>query len=132
MGRRPKLTPEQQAAVREILEKRILTVRQLAEMYKVGKVTIQQYLPDVRKYGRRRPQSDLTGKVFEKWTVLRRVPRPERLITEGPYYLCRCACGNQRVLLGWNLRTGRTSQCSSCAARKRMASTKERQGECST
>ncbi|WP_157903231.1 hypothetical protein [Cupriavidus malaysiensis] len=49
----------------------------------------------------------LEGKVFGKWTVLSRAmnpPAPTR-------YLCRCACGVERVIASQTLRSGESRSC---------------------
>ncbi len=59
---------------------------------------------------------DLTGKRFGKLTVLhqseRKSPRGEL------YWLCRCDCGNEKEILGNNLRRGLTSSCGDCDCKK--------------
>lgn len=118
MGRRPKLTPKQQVAVRKALELRTHTTRELAEMYGVAVVTIQQYLPPSR---RRRPAEarvNLVGEKVGEWEVLEKVPRPFGLVTKAGYYRCLCSCGRVQVVLEWNLRSGRSQRCPSCSIRR--------------
>lgn len=52
---------------------------------------------------------DHTGKVFENWTVLKRIMpmRPQK-------YLCKCSCGNESVVFFSNLRSGKTKGCPKC------------------
>ena len=58
---------------------------------------------------------ELTGRVFGKWTVLERAPSP----TGGTrrYWLCRCECGTERVIIGSNLTCGSTTRCRICHTR---------------
>jgi hypothetical protein len=58
------------------------------------------------------PLIDMTGQQFGEWTVLRRATtlRPSKNV----HWLCRCSCGNEREVSGGNLRSGKTSRCSSC------------------
>lgn len=51
---------------------------------------------------------DLTGQVFDWLTVIRRCDE-ER--TGEPKWICRCACGNEVVVKGVNLRKGHTRSC---------------------
>lgn len=53
---------------------------------------------------------DLTGQRFGRLTVLRQVPVPEGL-TQNNYWLCRCDCGTERVVLVSNLIRGHTKSC---------------------
>lgn len=121
MGRIPKLTPAQEAKVREYLKEGRSTT-ELARVYDVSRVTIQRYLPEQRRYRPRVQQRDLTGEVFGKWTVLEKVPRPAHLGTVGAYYRCRCECGAVRVIIGRNLIHGISRQCAQCGGKQSQAS----------
>jgi hypothetical protein len=46
---------------------------------------------------------DLTGRVFGRLTALRRLP--------GGKWLCRCECGNEKVVFGANLKTTKSCGC---------------------
>lgn len=46
---------------------------------------------------------DLTGKRFGRLVVIRRLDKN--------YWLCKCDCGNQKEILGSNLRTGHSTSC---------------------
>jgi hypothetical protein len=56
-----------------------------------------------------RARFDLTGQQFGRWSVLAR--------DEGPTpnghsrWICRCSCGVERVVVGNNLRTGKSNSC---------------------
>lgn len=53
-------------------------------------------------------QNDLTGKKFGQLTVLKRAtPIGEKPIK----WLCKCSCGNQKVIDGNSLKTGNTKTC---------------------
>lgn len=57
---------------------------------------------------------DLTGMTFGRFTVLHRVHNS----SDGhAMWLCRCACGNERIVLGKCLRNGHTQSCG-CLARE--------------
>lgn len=51
---------------------------------------------------------DLTGKTFERWTVLHRglSPRPSQV-----FWLCRCICGTEHTVAAGNLRSGCSVSC---------------------
>lgn len=46
-------------------------------------------------------RDDLTGQTFGLWTVLHR----DTSRTDIPFYICRCACGTERSVNKYNLRT---------------------------
>lgn len=51
---------------------------------------------------------DLTGKRFGRLTVIRRAPNNK----DGrAMWLCRCDCGNERIIMGKCLRNGHTQSC---------------------
>lgn len=52
----------------------------------------------------------MPGTQFGKWTAIRRVMHKPG----HRYYLCKCACGLQKIIAGGELRRGRTTQCRSC------------------
>lgn len=56
--------------------------------------------------------NDLAGKRINHLTVLKRVPDH---VTKGGYrktaYLCRCDCGNEKIILSESLATGNTKAC---------------------
>lgn len=54
---------------------------------------------------------DLTGQRFGHLVVLCRAPRPETVTSNGSYWLCKCDCGNEKVIMGKSLRKGRTVSC---------------------
>lgn len=53
---------------------------------------------------------DETGKVYNKWTVLVRLPNQGTSAT----FLCECECGNTARVSAANLRSGASSQCREC------------------
>ena len=57
---------------------------------------------------------DLSGRVFGRWTVLRRAFRDDQGKT---WWTCRCACGAVHDVNGCHLRDGRSKQCKSCVRR---------------
>lgn len=54
---------------------------------------------------------DLAGKTFGKYSVIERRGSNER---GEPLWLCRCACGAERLVLGRNLRRGHSTACRAC------------------
>ena len=68
--------------------------------------------------------NDLTGQVFDRLTVLQKVPAPptkpgRRQRTEA-FWECGCSCGNSKVVAGPNLRSGNTRSCG-CAHKEQLA-----------
>lgn len=51
---------------------------------------------------------DLTGQKFGRWTVIKRVENP---YGRDSKWLCRCECGNEKAVLGKNLRNGCSKSC---------------------
>ena len=56
--------------------------------------------------GRRR--EDLTGRTFERWTVLEYSGNDK---AGQPVYLCRCSCGTKRLVEGCALKYGKSKSC---------------------
>ena len=53
---------------------------------------------------------NMPGKTYGKWYVIKKVNhKPGHW-----YYLCRCACGKERIICGGELRRGNTTQCIDC------------------
>ncbi len=51
-------------------------------------------------------QDKMIGRRFGRLTVLKIADR-----RNGPFYLCRCACGTEKIICGANIRAGRTKSC---------------------
>lgn len=66
----------------------------------------------------RRKQRDLSGSVIGRWSVLSRVTTSGRTM-----WLCRCACGVERVLQHGNLTRGTTTQCATCSKAAKACTT---------
>ena len=65
-----------------------------------------------------RPVIDLTGKRFGSWTVLYRYSEHSKSWPHIPYWVCRCDCGFTDVVLGSNLRYGKSTACRRCRSDK--------------
>lgn len=63
-------------------------------------------------------RQDLTGRQFGELTVLSRVEDPEKKVSR---WLCRCSCGEEYVVNGSLLTTGRRTRCSGKAHQKNYA-----------
>ena len=59
----------------------------------------------------KRPYEDLTGQQFGKLTVLKRAGNSK---CGHPQWLCRCECGNEKIVRGSHLRSGDTTSCREC------------------
>jgi hypothetical protein len=57
-----------------------------------------------------RPPIDLTGQKFFQWTVLERAPKASNGGTCA-LWLCRCLCGELKIVQGRSLRSGDTKSC---------------------
>lgn len=51
---------------------------------------------------------DISGCTFGKLTVVGRVANDKH---NKARWLCRCDCGNEKIILGSNLLSGRTTSC---------------------
>lgn len=56
-------------------------------------------------------EKDLYGQCFGKLVVLQQTEKPQQCRTNADYWLCRCDCGNETVVLGSNLLRGHTTSC---------------------
>lgn len=60
---------------------------------------------------------DLAGRVFGRWTVLRRTV-PRRL--GATFWLCRCECGREQDKAAWALKAGESRGCLRCATSRAL------------
>ncbi len=60
-------------------------------------------------------KDEILNKRFAKWLVLEFVSYKRG---EGNRYLCRCDCGLEKEVVGYYLRSGRSTQCHQCAYKK--------------
>lgn len=60
-------------------------------------------------------RNDAIGKKFGSWLVLEFISYKRG---EGNRYLCRCDCGHEKEVVGYYLRSGKSTKCRSCAAHK--------------
>lgn len=61
-----------------------------------------------------KPSEDLSGKRFGYLIALKRVKKPENLKSQGAYWLCKCDCGKEKVIMGKTLRNGEAKSCGFC------------------
>ena len=69
---------------------------------------------NMRQIGRsssRRNAVDMTGERYGRWTVIKRVPKPEYKTSNSVWWLCRCDCGTERAVDGASLRRGASQSC---------------------
>lgn len=66
--------------------------------------------------GNRIKKYDHTGQRFGRLTATARLAIPNPL--RNDYWAVTCDCGKKRIVLGLNLRTGRTTSCG-CSRRKK-------------
>lgn len=53
---------------------------------------------------------DLTGQRFGKLVVIGRVEKPDN-VKNGTFWLCKCDCGNKKIVNGNHLKDGNTQSC---------------------
>lgn len=58
-------------------------------------------------------ERNLCGQRYGRLTALRQADKPQNCKTKSDYWLCRCDCGNEVVVLGSNLVRGHTKSCGS-------------------
>lgn len=54
---------------------------------------------------------DLTGQRFGSLIAISRAARPDGLASSGAYWLCKCDCGNEKIIMGKSLQQGKTKSC---------------------
>ena len=55
---------------------------------------------------------DLSGQTFGYWTVIKKAEKPNNRKNEyHSYWLCRCKCGKEQVIIGTNLTRGLSKSC---------------------
>jgi hypothetical protein len=64
-----------------------------------------------QKERRSKSYLDLAGQKFGRWSVLKKVEKPEYLKSYGVYWLCKCDCGNEKIVVGKNLLNGISKSC---------------------
>lgn len=70
------------------------------------------------------PRVDWTGRQFNRWTVLARMPGRRG---KDQAWLCRCACGTEKAVLAHNMKTGVSKSCG-CYAREFASSNGKKGG----
>lgn len=58
---------------------------------------------------------DLTGRIFNKWTVIKRAANDKWNMTK---YLCRCECGTEKEIYAKHLNSGDSNGCHKCSIEK--------------
>jgi hypothetical protein len=56
-------------------------------------------------------RADFTGKTFGKLIVIERTSKPENSNKKDRFWLCKCECGNIKVVSSYNLRSGVVKSC---------------------
>ena len=59
----------------------------------------------------RRDKDSLIGQRFGKLQVIARSEPPEGVNDAGTFWLCKCDCGNEKIIMGKSLREGHTRSC---------------------
>lgn len=54
---------------------------------------------------------DMTGRIFERLTVIEKIEPAENKKGSGIKWLCKCECGNIKIISGQSLRNGDTKSC---------------------
>lgn len=57
---------------------------------------------------------NIIGQTFGSLTVIQKVPKPDNLKSNGAYWLCKCSCGKEKIILGKSLLNGSTKTCGAC------------------
>ena len=56
-------------------------------------------------------KEDLSGKRFNFFTVIKQVKKPPNVTCNHSFWLCRCDCGNEKVVDACALKSGNTKSC---------------------
>lgn len=54
---------------------------------------------------------DLTGQKFERLLVIRKIERPKHIKSLKIYWLCRCDCGNEKIISAGSLKNKHSTSC---------------------
>ena len=54
---------------------------------------------------------DLTGQTFGELLVLSKAEKPKNSSSTSAFWLCKCSCGNEKVVSGNSLKQGKTKSC---------------------
>ncbi len=74
---------------------------------------------------------DLTGQKFGRLTVIERHERPKERRSREAFWLCKCDCGNESTLSGYELRSGNTKSCG-CYHKAITSKIHKKHGYCGT
>lgn len=58
---------------------------------------------------------DLTNYQFGKWTAIKQVDKPENIKLRGTYWMCKCECGNERILRFSDIKRKNSLSCGQCS-----------------
>lgn len=58
-----------------------------------------------------RPALNLTGRIYDRLTVIERAEPSESDSAKSAYWRCRCSCGNETIVRSQHLRTGNVRSC---------------------
>lgn len=64
---------------------------------------------------------ELTGQRFGMLTVIERAGSYRHDTAQFATWLCRCNCGNEKIVIGANLKAGRTKSCGCMMGRYRCS-----------
>ena len=54
---------------------------------------------------------DLTNQHIGEWTIIREATIEEKKNKPGAFWLCKCSCGNEKIVNGQSLRNGESKSC---------------------
>lgn len=74
---------------------------------------------------------DLTGQKFGRLTVIQRVAKPKERKSKEAFWLCKCDCGNERIVSGYEIRSGNTKSCG-CYHKDLASQVHKKHGYCGT
>lgn len=74
------------------------------------------------KKGNKMKFEDLTGKVFGKLTVIKRVGNFDGTTDMRSQYLVKCSCGNEQEVVARYLKNGGRKSCYACSDKKEYGS----------
>lgn len=73
---------------------------------------------DIKSCGCIKPKNphyiDWTGHMFGKFTVIKQVEKPATRKNNGTYWLCKCSCGNERIMISADIKRQHTLSCGKC------------------
>ena len=95
-----------------------VTQTKIAETLEISRATVSRFLNEQKNNTTK--VDSMIGQIYGRLTVLSLDKSPHK--RAGKFYLCKCECGKETIVLGSSLRSGHTRSCG-CLQREIIANT---------